>query len=332
MRRRDGALAAVALALSLGAGLAAPAHAASLADRRLQAARLVHQVDLLDAQLAAWGRRYDVAAARLAGTRRRMALERRLLHIAVRSQRRRQAALAALLVRSYKQGSGDVTAYVLASGSFQDLVNRVDVVDRLSSAEGDLITQIRAARRAIAVRRRRLAREAAGEQRALAAARDARAELHARVAQRERTLAGVRGEIARLVRAAEARRARAAREAAQQASAQADAAQPQPAGAAVPDSPASRAVYYGEGTWYGPGFEGSRTASGEMFDPDALAAASPWLPFGTHVRVTDLDTGAAVVVRINDRGPFGGGIIDLTPRAARAVGLSGVARVRLEVL
>jgi rare lipoprotein A len=59
-----------------------------------------------------------------------------------------------------------------------------------------------------------------------------------------------------------------------------------------------------QASWYGPGFEGQPTASGEPFDPKALTAAMHDLPFGTLVVVTNVETGADVVVRVNDRGPF----------------------------
>ena len=83
-------------------------------------------------------------------------------------------------------------------------------------------------------------------------------------------------------------------------------------------------------SWYGPGFVGQRTASGEVYNRDDLTAASRSLPLGTRVQVTNLNTGRAVVVRINDRGPYVHGRgIDLSQRAAERIGLnhSGVARV-----
>lgn len=91
----------------------------------------------------------------------------------------------------------------------------------------------------------------------------------------------------------------------------------------------------GYASWYGPGFDGNYSASGEIFNQDALTAAHPSLPFGTQVRVTNMDNGQSVVVRIIDRGPYAHGrIIDLSTGAARVIGLisSGVAPVSLEVL
>jgi rare lipoprotein A len=88
----------------------------------------------------------------------------------------------------------------------------------------------------------------------------------------------------------------------------------------------------GVASWYGPGFHGRRTASGEVFDQTALTAAHPTLAFGTRLLVVNLDNGREVEVRINDRGPFvGGRIIDVSHRAAELLGMvdTGTARVRL---
>ena len=95
--------------------------------------------------------------------------------------------------------------------------------------------------------------------------------------------------------------------------------------------------YYqvGIASWYGPGFHGNRTASGEVYDMYAMTAAHRTLPFGTIVRVVDLDTGKSVVVRINDRGPFvEGRIIDLSYAAAVELGMvkKGLARVGIQIL
>ncbi|MDR7039318.1 rare lipoprotein A (peptidoglycan hydrolase) [Methylobacterium sp. BE186] len=86
----------------------------------------------------------------------------------------------------------------------------------------------------------------------------------------------------------------------------------------------------GVASWYGPGFQGRRTANGERFNTHALTAAHRTLPFGTKVRVTNRLNGRSVVVRINDRGPFvGGRVIDLSNASARAIGVAGTARVSL---
>ena len=85
---------------------------------------------------------------------------------------------------------------------------------------------------------------------------------------------------------------------------------------------------------YSKDFDGKRTASGERYDSRALTAAHRTLPLGTQIRVTNLDNGKSVRVRVNDRGPHvSGRIVDLSSSAAAALGFStGVARVRIEVL
>jgi rare lipoprotein A len=79
-------------------------------------------------------------------------------------------------------------------------------------------------------------------------------------------------------------------------------------------------------------YSGGGTASGEHMNSGAMTAAHRSLPFGTRVTVTNSHTGSSVVVRINDRGPFvRGRVIDLSPAAARAIGVSGVSLVSLKV-
>jgi rare lipoprotein A len=81
--------------------------------------------------------------------------------------------------------------------------------------------------------------------------------------------------------------------------------------------------------------EGTRTASGERFDTHELTAAHPTLPFGTHLRVTNVATGRSVTVRVNDRGPYvPGRIVDVSYSAAESLGMvgRGIAKVRLDVV
>ena len=108
-------------------------------------------------------------------------------------------------------------------------------------------------------------------------------------------------------------------------------------GSALAATPAateeSKPIQTGAASWYGPGFHGKPTASGEPFNTNELTAAHKTLPFGTKVRVTNERTGKSVVVRINDRGPYAHGrVIDLSKAAAEAVGISGVGQVPLASL
>jgi rare lipoprotein A len=91
----------------------------------------------------------------------------------------------------------------------------------------------------------------------------------------------------------------------------------------------------GIASWYGPDFHGKLTANGEVFDQNAVSAAHKTLPLPSVVRVTNLDNGRALVLRVNDRGPFvNGRVIDLSRRASQLLGFegSGTARVRVQVM
>ncbi len=133
---------------------------------------------------------------------------------------------------------------------------------------------------------------------------------------------------------------------------QADARLPRPASTAPPGAPvlsatpallapkrvahdARKDFLKGVASWYGSVLNGHRTASGERFDMYAMTACHPTLPFGTKVKVTDLNTKKSVVVRINDRGILSSGrIIDLSYAAAEELEITkaGLAPVALEVI
>lgn len=95
-------------------------------------------------------------------------------------------------------------------------------------------------------------------------------------------------------------------------------------------------TYEGKASYYHDSLAGNHTANGEIYDPQALTAASRTLPFGSKVRVVRIDTGGEVIVRINDRGPFADPrrIIDLSRAAAEALDMMvvGVVDVRLEIV
>jgi len=109
--------------------------------------------------------------------------------------------------------------------------------------------------------------------------------------------------------------------------------------AARPAVSASPTVQLGLASWYGPGFHGEETASGEIFDQREMVAAHRSLPLGSVVRVTNLENQRRVVLRVIDRGPYGrnyrkGTIIDVSKGAARRLGFvrDGLVRVRVEVV
>jgi rare lipoprotein A len=97
----------------------------------------------------------------------------------------------------------------------------------------------------------------------------------------------------------------------------------------------ARGTIIGVASWYGPGFNGHRTSSGEIYNQEDLTAASTLYPLGSRVMVTNLSNDRAVEVRINDHGPYvKGRKIDLSKKAARMVGMigPGTAPVRIDLL
>lgn len=110
-----------------------------------------------------------------------------------------------------------------------------------------------------------------------------------------------------------------------------------PSGTPTPTRFSGKVLLTEEGmaSYYSTGFNGKRTASGEIFNKNAFTAAHREFPFGTLLRVTNLGNDKSVDVTVNDRGPFKKGrIIDLSEAAARAIGMiqSGTAEVRIQVL
>ena len=99
--------------------------------------------------------------------------------------------------------------------------------------------------------------------------------------------------------------------------------------------PETKPVATGKASWYGPGFHGKKTASGEIFDDAKLTAAHKTLPMGSKAKVTNLKNGKSVKVEINDRGPYvADRVIDLSQAAAHALGMidRGVVPVRVDLI
>ena len=107
-------------------------------------------------------------------------------------------------------------------------------------------------------------------------------------------------------------------------------------GAQKPQTGKPSNLQTGYATWYGGELQGGPTASGERFNKNAMTAAHRTLPMGTHVRVTNQNNGRTVILRINDRGPYGNKhrVIDVSEAAARKLGMieAGVVPVRIEVM
>jgi len=88
----------------------------------------------------------------------------------------------------------------------------------------------------------------------------------------------------------------------------------------------------GKASWYGPGFDGKTTANGETYNQNTMTAASTTLPLGTTAKVTNVETGKSVTVKVNDRGPYvGNRVMDLSKAAANKIGIKdkGVGKVKI---
>jgi rare lipoprotein A (peptidoglycan hydrolase) len=317
---------AVALPLVLMMLAAGPAAAAgsTLASKRSAAARVMATLDLLQTHRAAALQREQTADMRLALARAAVAASRTQIAVDGHNLDVARAALAQSLVATYKTGGSDPVAYVLAAGSFSDLISRMDMLRRVASTDGDLIDQIHRTQQLLQQQQQSLTSAAA---QAAAAAQDAgraRRQLDSAIARskavRARVDASIRAQLAK-------ERKRRSGLAAKDGGGTTGGGSGDSGGSTSPSN-----VFYGDCTWYGPGFAGHRTADGEIFDPAELTAASPWLPFGTELEVTNLATGLSVQVRVNDRGPFGHGVLDLSTHAASVVHLSGWQRVRIQIL
>lgn len=318
---RRGILAALVVAVAL-ALLSVPAGAGadsgSTESLRSKAAQVMADIDRLDA------RRADAVAAeqrahdRLVAARATLSQTEVRINAAEGTVKAAEQRLADVLVAAYKQSdNGDATQYLFGAGSFSDLINRVDVLDRMANSEAGVIAEVEAARKRLDADRRAQQQAVAEANQAVTDAAAARASVDRLLADRHATLAAVSSSIRSSISHEEHRRTHLA-----------TTTHSVDSGGTAQGG----AVFYGDATWYGWVLAGHTTASGEIFDPMKLTCANPWLPFGTLVKVTL--GGRSVVVKVNDRGPFGGGVIDLSLRAAQLIGLYSIGRanVRVEVV
>jgi rare lipoprotein A (peptidoglycan hydrolase) len=318
---------AVVLPVLVAIAVAGPTGAAgsTLASKRSTASRVMATLDLLQTHRAAALQREQTADLRLALARAAVAASRAQIAVDGHNVEVAQAALAQSLVASYKAGGSDAVAYVLAAGSFSDLISRVDMMRRASSTDADLIDQIHRSQQLLQQQQQSLASAAAQAAAAAKDAAQARRQLDGAIARSKAVLAQVDASIrAQLAQERKRRTDLASKDGGGTPTAS--------GGGSGGSGSSSSNVFYGDCTWYGPGFAGHRTADGEIFDPTKLTAASPWLPFNTELKVTNLATGLSVQVRVNDRGPFGHGVLDLSAHAAQVVHLSGWQRVRIQIL
>lgn len=298
----------------------------------------------MEAEITALDEQIDAIDLRLKATGARISAQRQAIARAEQALDEAQVKYDQHVVSVYKRGSVEPISILLSSDSLNDLIGRVSVLTRMAEADGRVVADLNIA-----------AAEARYEAAALEDIYAQDAELRRLQAQRkaevEQTLASQESLVRQLN--AEARAALTAARARDRETHTRWRAASIPVGTDIPRTDATvlpyadrtytisaymPATYRTTGTrfdavcsWYGPGFDGNGTASGQLFNEDDFTCASRTLPFGTVLALSNSER--RIVVYVNDRGPFiSGRDLDLSRAAAEALGVGGVATVHAEVV
>jgi peptidoglycan DL-endopeptidase CwlO len=203
------AVSAVAL---IGASVPSTAHAGRIAAERAEARQVEARLNALNARVDAAVQAYDEAVAKrdkvtaaIRVNTARLRLARHNLHVS-------ESELAQVVVSGYKSSGQSAAEYVLASGSFSDLITRVDVVRRTDALQAQVVHQVQVDKRVVETRQAKLKRERRAAVKLVAHARKERARVQAMVAHENAVLASVKGKIAQLIKQQQERRAEIARE------------------------------------------------------------------------------------------------------------------------
>ena len=317
------------MALLIAAGASAPiAGAADLEQLRSRAQRLGDQVSDLERDLAGLNDHRE----RLSNEIARSSAEIGVLEAGVgETEERYEEALDRYVdraVAAYKAGPGQDLALLLSARTIDDFYTVVEVQRRAAADDQELLAELKETKEAaervqleIDERKQKLLERSARLE-AIAA------QIEPRLDQRRLVLSQLTSEVERLEELARA----AAADAANPDMAFLDLLQPSGPAPGIPDGFVGTGVtFQGVASWYGPGFEGNPTASGDIFDPSLFTAASRDLPLGTWLYVTH--GGRGVVVLVNDRGPYiDDRVLDLSQAAAEAIGITGLGWIEAEVL
>jgi len=208
--RRLGGL--VLVASLAAASLAGPADASKISEKRAEIAAIEQQLNAFDVKLEASIQAYDGARQHLSDVRRQIARNTIRLHVARHNLVIAQRNLASFMVNTYKGTSttSDATAFVLSSGSFSDLVSRVEYVQRLGRSEKSLLDAVTSAEHEIAARQAALRKEERAATKLVAQKRAQKAAVEHELAQRRELLANTKASLLQLIHQRQAARARAA--------------------------------------------------------------------------------------------------------------------------
>jgi peptidoglycan DL-endopeptidase CwlO len=207
--RRTGILATVTAFAVIA--LASPAQGDKITQTRAQIGAIEQQLNAFDVKLEASINAYDGARQHLTDVRKQINLNTIRLTIARHNLKVAKAELGQFLVGAYKgNGNDDPTAYVLSSGSFTDLVDRVEYVQRAAKSEQQLLDAVTSAEHEIATRQAQLKKDEAAAKKLVAQKRAQKAAIESQLQQRQQLLASVKGNLRRLIAQRDAARAAAA--------------------------------------------------------------------------------------------------------------------------
>lgn len=329
--------------VTLGVGAAAPGvQAADLETLRARAQAIANEVTNLESELLNLGQQEQKLERRISRTTRIIAAIDLELEAADASFDAARAEYISRAVEAYKTDPSLRLSLILASESLSEIDAVVEVTSRMARNDSGAVqryasahAEAEAAQEAADERKQRLV----AEQQELA---QVSTEIGSNLLQRRRVLRSMATEIKKLEK-----KARAAAAATVAISGVAGGARGPllntdqaflellaPAGPAQgipPGFAGSGVTFEGVASWYGPGFEGNLTASGDVYDSRLYTVASKELPLGTWLYVEH--EGRGVVVLVNDRGPYvGDRILDLSHAAAQAIGISGLGWVKAQIL
>lgn len=236
------------------------------------------------------------------------------------------------IITLYKYGEHQFYDIIIGSDGFNDAVTRVSYLSKITDNDQKLILRVQAEERSLRAAREDIDRLKQTKNESLDTLMAKKVGLDTKIASLQKGLDAdvVKLEAARAIEQ-EAAELRLAEEAEASISFWGPPSGPtQVQNNPPPDIQPTGTVIHGVTSWYGPGFNGNRTANGEIYDMYAFTAAHKTLPFNTWLKVTY--GGRSVFVRINDRGPYiGGRFLDLSKGSAQALGITGIASVSAEV-
>ena len=332
-RRNSGRAVALVLALLIAAALVPPAMATDLEELRRQAQTLADEVSALERDRAGLVAEEDELGTRITRVTAEIGVLETEIHDADAAVSEARDLYVQRAVEAYKSGSVTRLALLLSADSLGELLTMAEATITAGEIEGRALEDLIGARTQVETAQTRLDER---KQELLAAQTQAQSlslEINETIEQRSASLQEMTARISELE--AQARAAATVSAAAQNIDVGDELLKIlQPAGPAqdIPEGFASTGVTFeGIASWYGPGFEGNPTASGQIFDPSLYTAASKELPLGSWLHVSH--QGRGVVVLVNDRGPYvEGRILDLSHAAAQAIGITGLGWVKATIL